>query len=124
MAQHRQKKRQKRQPPRGSGDFHPPEEHASEAVTVAWTVSVTGVLIANLIVVAVNLFVRSVPDADTARVFEGVMLLSAAAMGATSLALLALVWRVRRVKPPRGYTVFAAFVAAAPIVVTIARLLT
>ena len=51
------------------------------------------------------------------------MLLSAALMGAISLALLAAVWRTRREKPPQGYVVFAAVVAVAPIIALMARLL-
>ena len=99
------------------------ESNASDAVTIAWTVSVTGVLIANLAVVVAHLYVRSHPNAQPAKAFEAIMLLSAALMGAVSLALLPVVWRVREVKPPLGYTVFAALVATAPVVVLVGRLL-
>ena len=53
-----------------------------------------------------------------------IMLLSAAAMGTISLILLAIVWRTRRFKPPRGYMAFAIFVAAAPIIALAGRLMT
>jgi hypothetical protein len=99
------------------------ETRASEAVTIAWTVSVTGVVVADLIVVAAHWYVRSHPDAQPARALEAIMLLSAALMGAASLALLSLVWRTRRVKPPYGYTAFAAIAAAAPVLVLVGRLL-
>jgi hypothetical protein len=99
------------------------ESRASEAVTIAWTVSVTGVLVCDLIVAAAHWYVRSHPNAQPARAFEAIMLLSAALMGAVSLALLPVVWRTRRLKPPQGYVVFAALVAAAPIIVLAARLL-
>jgi hypothetical protein len=51
------------------------------------------------------------------------MLLAACVMGAASLAMLPVVWRVRTVKPPQGFVGFAAVVAAAPIVTLVGRLL-
>jgi hypothetical protein len=72
------------------------ETTASEAVTIAWTVSVTSVFVADLIVIAAHLYARSDPSAKAARVLEAVMLISAAAMGAISLALLVTAWRTRR----------------------------
>jgi hypothetical protein len=109
--------------PRPRDRQEPAETRASEAVTIAWTVSVTGVFVADLIVVAAHLYARSGPPAQPARALEAIMLLSAATMGAASLALLAVVWRTRRVKPPQGYMAFATCVAAAPIVVLSLRLL-
>ena len=100
------------------------ESRASEAVTIAWTSSVTGVFIADLIVIAAHLYARSNPDAEAAKALEAIMLISAAMMGAISLILLVLVWRTRVVKPPIGFTVFAASVAAGPVVALIGRLAT
>jgi hypothetical protein len=101
----------------------PAESRASEAMTIAWTVTVTGVTISNLVVVAAHLYVRSYPESQPARAFEAIMLMSAAAMGATSLALLPVVWRTRQLKPPLGYTIFAALVATAPVLALIGRLI-
>jgi hypothetical protein len=115
----RRPKQKKRQPQ----SAEPAETRASDAVTIAWTSAVTGVFIADLIVIAAHLYARNNPDARAATVLEAIMLLSAAVMGAVALVLLALVWRTRRLKPPRGYTAFAALVAAAPILVVAARLL-
>jgi hypothetical protein len=100
----------------------PTESRASEVTTIAWTVSVTGVLIADLMVVAAHLYARSNPDAQPARLLETIMLLSASAMGIVSLVLLPLVWRTRRLKPPTGYIAFAIFVSAAPLLATLTRL--
>jgi hypothetical protein len=102
----------------------PSESRASEAVTIAWTSSVTGVFIADLIVIAAHLYARFSPDADAAKILEAIMLLSAATMGAISLVLLLVVWRTRIVKPPVGFTVFAGTVAIGPIVTLIGRLAT
>jgi hypothetical protein len=92
-------------------------------VTLAWTVSVTSVFVADLVVVAAHLYSRRDASAQAARVLEAIMLISAAAMGAISLALLVAAWCTRRLKPPQGYVVFATLVAAVPIVVLVARLL-
>jgi hypothetical protein len=100
------------------------ETRAGEAVTIAWTVSVTGVLIADLMAVAAHLFVAAGHrEVELVRLLESLMLLSAAAMGVVSLALLPVVWRSRRLKPPLGYVGFAVLVAAAPIAAMTVRLL-
>ena len=92
------------------------ESRASEAATIAWTSSVTGVFIADFIVIAAHLYARLNPDATAAKVLEAIMLLSAATMGAISLALMIVVWRTRVAKPPVGFTVFAVLCALGPIV--------
>jgi hypothetical protein len=98
------------------------ESGAAETITIAWTVSVTSVFVADLIVIAAHLYSRSNPSAQYARVLEAIMLISAAAMGMISLALQAVAWRTRRVKPPQGYMIFAALVAAAPTIALVGRL--
>jgi hypothetical protein len=98
------------------------ESQASQAVTIAWTVSVTSVFVADLIVIAAHLYSRSDPSAKSARVLEAIMLVAAAAMGAISLTLLPITWRARRLKPPQGYVIFAILVAAAPIIALVGRL--
>ncbi len=97
------------------------EERPAEAITIAWTASVTSVLLADLVTIATHVYARSHPESKTAPPFEAIMLLTGCVLGIASLALLAVVWRVSRLKPPRGFAVFAALVAAAPVAVTIAR---
>jgi hypothetical protein len=120
MPKNLRKMQRKNRRPRASRD--PAESRASEAVTIAWTVSVTGVFVADLIVVAAHLYARSHPSVQPAKALEAIMLLSAGVMGAVSLVLLPVVWQTRRMKPPQGYVVFAILVAAAPIIVLVARL--
>ncbi len=108
--------RQKRQ------NASPSVSRASEAITIAWTVSVTGVVISNFVLLAAIFYARGNPS-QPVRMFEAIMLLSAAAMGALSLALVPVVWRSRRLKPPVGYTLFAIVVSAAPVAMLISRLL-
>lgn len=119
----KKQRRAKQQKPRPNVSSDSNESRASETVTIAWTSTVTGVLVADLIVIAAHLYGRANPDARASRVLEAIMLLSAAAMGAISLALLLTVWKTRAVKPPWGYTVFAFLIAAAPIVALLGRLL-
>jgi hypothetical protein len=116
---HRKSVRKNVVPPR---DRESTESGAAEAITVAWTVSVTNVFVADLVVIAAHLYSRANPSAPAARVLEAIMLISAAAMGTISLALLVVAWRTRRLKPPQGYAIFAALVAAAPIIALVGRL--
>lgn len=99
------------------------ETRASEAITIAWTSSVTGVFVANALVIAAHFYAQNHPEAKAAIALEAIMLLSAAVMGAISLALLTATCWSRRVKPPQGFLVFAALVAAAPIVALLGRLI-
>jgi hypothetical protein len=114
--------RARRKKSRATAPIDPGESRASESVTIAWTSSVTAVLMADLVIIAAHLYARANPDANAAKAFEAIMLLSAATMGAISIALLAVVWRTRRLKPPRGYVVFATLVATAPIAALMGRL--
>ena len=123
MSKRQKKRRQRQQASRTPADAgRRREDRAREAITIAWTVSVTAVFLADIVTIAAYFYSRAHPESKTAPAFEAIMLLAASVMGAASLALLPVVWRVRTVKPPQGYTVFAAIVAAAPIVVTLARL--
>jgi hypothetical protein len=106
----------------GRDDSGTAEDRPAEAITIAWIASVTSVLLANLVTIATHFYAARLPESKTARPFEAIMLLTGCVLGIASLALLAVVWRVSRLKPPRGFVVFAALVAAAPIIVTVARL--
>jgi len=101
----------------------PTESRAAEAVTIAWTVSVTSVFVADVMVIVAHLYSRLHPEARSARILEAIMLLAAALMGAISLSLLPVVWRIQRSKPPRGFITFAILVATAPLVALCSRLL-
>jgi hypothetical protein len=113
----------RRRPTASSRHVDPAEEGAAVAVTIAWTVSVTAVLLADLITAASHFYLRENPDSQTAAAFEAIMSLSACVIGLVSLALLPVVWRVRRVAPPLGFAVFAGTVAAAPVVAVVFRIM-
>jgi hypothetical protein len=99
------------------------EEQAAVAITVAWTVSVSAVLMADLATIVVHFYRLANPESKPAEVFVAIMLLTACVIGLVSLALMPVVWHVRRVRPPKGFAVFAGSVAAAPVLVAIYRLL-
>ena len=112
----------KRSARRANPGAEPQEETSVEAITVAWVASVTAVLLADLVTVVANLYARSHPESKVAAPFEAVILLTACVLGTISLVMLSVVWRLSRLKPPTGFVVFAALVAAAPVAATIARL--
>jgi hypothetical protein len=99
----------------------PSESGAGEAATVAWTVSVTMVAACDLAAIAAHVYLLRNPGVRSIAVLAQLMLFGGAAIGAASLVLVPVVYRVRRVPPPTGFTVFAACAAAAPILALIAR---
>jgi hypothetical protein len=99
----------------------PPETRTAEAATIAWTVTVTMVVMCDLAAIVAHAYALRNPEAKGAQVFGGLMLFGGAVVGAASLALLPVVYRVRATPPPTGFTVFAACAAAAPIVALVAR---
>jgi hypothetical protein len=120
MSAKRRKPRRQKKPP-VSGD--PPESRTAELLTIAWTVSVTAVVFADLMAAGAHFLARRNSAIEVLAPLAGLPLLSAAAMGVVSLILLALVWRQRRLKPPQGYVAFALIVAAAPIAAAILKVL-
>jgi hypothetical protein len=121
----KQTKRPRRQKRTRKPEFGglPAEDRAAEAATVAWTVSVTAVLMTDLAAIAAHFYRLANPESKPATFFEAIMLLTACVIGLASLALLLVVWRVRQVKPPVGFAVFAVSVAVAPVLVVAYRLL-
>jgi len=99
----------------------PVESSASEAITVAWTVTLTTLILCNLSILALHLYLRSDPRQEGLQLLKELLLFGGAVVGAMSLVLLPAVVRVRRVPPPRGVVVFGACLALAPILALFAR---
>jgi hypothetical protein len=97
------------------------ETQAAVAATVAWTVATTMVLTCNVVAIGAHLFAGANPGQQGPALFRDMLLLTGVAIGLVVLALLPVVYLVRRVPPPTGYAVFAACVAAAPIVALVVR---
>ena len=111
---HRKKKRQQTPP-------QPTETAAAEALTSAWTLTVMTVLLCDVGAGLARLYFNARPDAAMIAVLSGMLLFAAAAIGIISMLLLALVVRVRRELPPRGFVVFSLVVAVAPLLALAAQ---
>ena len=98
-----------------------PETRASEAITVAWTVTVTTVLLCNLVIIASHFYIVNNPDAKKMELLRGMMLLGGSLVGIMSLLILPVLYRVRSVAPPRGVVVFGICAAIAPILAVLAQ---
>lgn len=110
------KTRPDRRPPKKG---KPPEEPAVDAITIAWTSSVVCVLTADLVLILTRIYLINHPESQTGSLFAAIMLLTASLLGTISLVLLAVVWRTSRLKPPLGFSGFAALISLAPIIATV-----
>lgn len=117
MVKRRKKGRQP--PPR-----HPAESRAADAVTVLWMLAVMTTLLCELGAAAANWYAATNPDAAKIEALLVVLLFGAVVNGSLTLVLTPVVLKVRRVPPPRGITVFAVVVGAAPWVVLLVGALT
>jgi len=96
------------------------ETRASESITVFWAVTVLMVLMANLVTLFAHYYVAANPDAEKMALLKGLLLFTGSLVGGVSLILLPILYRVRKVPPPPGLSVFGACVAAAPILAVLA----
>lgn len=106
---------------KGERDSPPAESRAAEALTVAWTVTITTLLFCNLATIAAHYFVKVTPDAKKLLVLREMLLFSCAIVGGLSLTMLPFVRRYRRIPPPQGLVVFSVCLAIAPILVVVLR---
>jgi hypothetical protein len=104
-------------------ELTPPESRSSEAITVAWTVSVTTLLFCNLAILGAHYYLASNPDAMRFQMMKEILLISGCGLGILSLALLPIVYRVRTVPPPSGFAVFGACLALGPLLAVVLRVL-
>lgn len=111
------KSKKRKQP----AELVPLESKSSEALTVAWTVTITTLLFSNLAIVAAHYFSLQYPDNNGLRLMKEMLLIAGATLGVISLALLPIVYRVRTLAPPTGLAVFGACLAAAPVLALIVR---
>lgn len=99
------------------------ETRPVDVITVAWTVSVTAVLLCDLVAVVATLLANGVEDPERPLMLQHLMLLFGSVIGAISLILMAVVFRLRKLSPPLGFAVFAALVSIAPIMALVGILL-
>lgn len=116
---HHMKKHKKKTGPQNSAakqnSLPPVESRASESLTVLWAVTVLMVLVADVLAVAAHFYLTANPEAEKVVLLKGLLLFTGSLVGAVSLIVLPILYRVRQVPPPPGLAVFGACVAAAPI---------
>lgn len=110
----------KRTPTRSAA---PAESQAGEAATIAWTVAVTMTLACDLTAAGAHFFVDGSDWSRVVALFRDLLLFGGAVIGAIVLVMIPVVYRLRRVPPPNGFTAFAVCVALAPGVALILRAL-
>ena len=99
----------------------PAEDRVAEFLTVAWMLSVFTTLVCELGSAAAIWYLRAQPQAVQVAALASVLLFAALVTGTLSLVLMAGAWRLRRVKPPPGVSVFALVVGVAPVVMLLVR---
>ena len=97
------------------------ETRTSDATTVAWTISVTTVLLCDIGAAVALLYAARHPELRGVALLGQLLLFAGAVIGFISLALLPVVFRLRRTQPPPGLTVFAVCTAMAPILAVLVR---
>lgn len=93
----------------------PTESRRVEVLTVGWSMMVLMTLVCEIGAAAAIWYGRSHPEAEAARALSAVLLLETLVVGVLLLALTPVVLRMRKVKPPRGFVIFAVVVGAAPL---------
>jgi hypothetical protein len=91
------------------------ETRATDAMTVCWMIAVMQTFLLELATIAVRWYTQLHPEQERAVMAFKLLYLSAALGGCISLLLLLVVFRLRRVPPPKGVTAFATIVGALPI---------
>lgn len=102
-------------------ELTPLESKSSDAITVAWMVTITTLLFCNLAIAGGYYFSRQYPDVAGLQLMKEMLLIAGSGLGVISLVLLPVVYRVRNVVPPTGIAVFGACLAVAPILGLILR---
>jgi hypothetical protein len=110
----RQPKRRRVRPRRSP---RPAVGGAADFLTIGWMVSALTTLACELLSLAAAVYVQFRPDDATAALFARYMLLVAAVVGLATLILTALVWKLRRDRPPLAIVAFALVVGASPLAV-------
>lgn len=110
-------KKPRRKPPAPAS-----ESQAAEALTVAWALAVVTVFLCDVGAVLTRLYALSVPEAAMMELLSGLLFFAAAVIGLIVLILVPIVYRIRNVPPPRGFTAFAMVVAAFPLAMMLVAL--
>jgi hypothetical protein len=113
-------------PKRKKPDGAPPastESQAAEAATIGWMLCVLTGSVCELGVLAARLYFTWHHDAAVIGTAGELLLFASAIIGLITLALIPVVYNVRRVKPPSPVTVFAVAVGVIPWLILFRQLL-
>ncbi len=98
------------------------ESQAAEAATIGWMLCVLTATVCELGVLAARLYFVWHPDATVIGTAGELLLFASAIIGAVTLALIPVVYKVRRVKPPNVVTAFAAAIGLVPWLILLRQL--
>lgn len=101
----------------------PTESQAAEAATIGWMLCVLTATVCELGVLAARLYFLWHPDAAVIGTAGELLLFASAIIGLITLALIPVVYRVRRIKPPTSVTAFAVTIGLIPWLILIRQLL-
>ena len=94
----------------------PAETQAAEALTVAWTLSLTATVLAELAALVARVYVVAIPASELAQLLSRLLLFIAVVTGLATLSLTLPAIRIRRVAPPRAVVIIAIAVGVMPLV--------
>lgn len=122
MSKRKRKKNPKsrnRDAPRGGS----PDERVVDFLTVGWMLAVMTTLACEIAEALGRWYLATHPDAESMVYLTTMLSFSATVVGLFALGLLAVVWKMRKVPPPRGIVVFSVVVCVLPIINITVRLL-
>jgi len=105
------KSKRKRSRPPGP----PPETRTAEVATVGWMLLTMTALVSELLTTLGKWYVRVQPDAELVRGLAELLFFAALVTGVMSLIAAAVVFRLRKTRPPTAITVIAIAVGVAPL---------
>ena len=108
-------KQRSRRPPTG-------EIRTADVATIGWMLTVITTLVCELGFVVARWFAKADPDGPLG-MLSGLLLFAAVLIGFISLLAAPVAIKSRREPPPRGITVFALVVGAAPLVIMFVQMM-
>lgn len=119
MAKARQtppKKNREVRPANGTG-----ETRMADFFTVGWLLTVMMTCLCEVGAFALGVWLGRWSAGPSLELLRGILLFAAVVLGFATIVLTLLVWRVRRVPPPMGVTLFAVVVAVVPLLTVIVQ---
>jgi hypothetical protein len=101
----------------------PTENQAAEAATIGWMLCVLTATVCELGVLAARLYFAWHPDATVIGTAGELLLFASAIIGLVTLALIPVVYKVRRVKPPTVVVGFAVAIGLFPWLILLRQML-